>query len=74
MEHKTKVIAFRVNAEEHKALAYLAEKTQMSVGRLVYLAVQSHIGAGNDLISHDEKAQKRKAARIAKKEAQNVVH
>jgi hypothetical protein len=69
MVKKTKVIAFRVNADEYEALSCLASQTHQSVGRLVYIALTSHIEAGTDLMNHYKKAAERKAKRLAKKEA-----
>ena len=77
MVKKTKVIAFRVNADEYEELIWLADEEDQSLSEFVYKAMMSnyHLDmymARKELNAKRKKAEA-KAKRQAKKEAQSGV-
>lgn len=68
---KTKVIAFRVNAEEHEALYFAARTKQVTMGELVYMMVSQFVPEAQAELNKERKRLDAKAKREAKKAAAN---
>jgi hypothetical protein len=69
MVKKTKVIAFRVNADEYEALAFIANARLMKMGEFVFDSMLPIIEMGALSLNAERKKAEAKAKRLAKKEA-----
>jgi uncharacterized protein (DUF1778 family) len=73
MVKKTKVIAFRVNADEYEQLALLAKLAKQSLSEYVCKEIKESRGMdllwAKDHLAKERKKAEAKAKRLAKKEA-----
>ena len=73
MTHKTKVIAFRVNANDYESLALLAKLAKQSLSEYIYKEIKESrmhdIQWAQDHLAKERKKAEAKAKRQAKKEA-----
>ena len=74
MTHKTKVIAIRVTEEQYNGLKLLADGRLMKMGEYIYNSLMPIMTLGMEAVYKERKKAEAKAKRLAKKEAQNVVH
>ena len=74
MEHKTKVIAFRVNADEYEALSGMASLTGERLGTFVHRHLSPVTAVAMEHLVKQRKKEQARLKRLSKKEAQNVVH
>ena len=70
-QHKTKVIAFRVNADEHEALTKMAALSGEKIGVFVYRQMAPVTDVALSNLRFARKKAEAKAKRQAKKEAAN---
>ena len=71
MEKKTKVIAFRVNADEYAALYFAAAQKKIKLAELVYAMVNTSIPEAYAALAEERKRVAAKAKRDAKKAEKN---
>jgi hypothetical protein len=69
MVKKTKVIAFRVNADEYEALQLYSETSKVALVDIIRGALESDITAALNNLALARKKAEAKAKRLAKKEA-----
>ena len=68
-QHKTKVIAFRVNADEYEALSGMASLTGEKLGVFVHRHLSPVTAVAMEQLVNQRKKAEAKAKRQAKKEA-----
>ena len=81
-QHKTKVIAFRVNADEYEAMQLRLDWCKRSEGvqhiktmaNLLEMIVRPELDAMLAGLVKERKKEEARLKRLAKKEAQNVIH
>ena len=72
-QHKTKVIAFRVNTDEYEALSGMASLTGEKLSVFVHRHLSPVTAVAMEQLVNQRKKAEAKAKRQAKKEAQNGI-
>jgi uncharacterized protein (DUF1778 family) len=68
-QHKTKVIAFRLTAEEHEALTKMSALTGEKLSEFVHRHLSPVTAVAMEQLTNARKKAEAKAKRLAKKEA-----